>query len=226
MIQRGAVHQISGSATPFVILTRDDWNDRMSSVGGVPILASGSAPEHLRVTLAGLEGAADITRLQAIPIERIDSPIHVLSDDELLAVERALADIIDAPRFAAEPLRSRRPLPGAINYPRAGEVYYLTGAKIGNETKRYLVASRDDWNRVRDTVLIVRTTTQPKFPVADFPIIQSGAAQAACGELTAVPADALDLSSRPATNKTIGMSDLREVIRGICATYVLRDYPI
>ncbi|MGI9188224.1 MAG: hypothetical protein ACR2J9_12040 [Gaiellales bacterium] len=188
-------------------------------------LASAAANHGLLTPLGEGSGLAfDITRLVSVPHGRIGEALAVIDDDVLRGIERAASALLDAERMLAEPPRATRPPPGPIDYPRCGEIYYIAGERIGDEAKRYLVVSNDRWNQRRETVLVVRTTTQTKRPFVEFPVIHDGAAQVACGELTAIPAAAVELRERPPGRHRVGLSDLAGVLRGCSHTHVLRDY--
>jgi len=229
VLQRGVAYEIeiAGRAgTPLaVVLTKNSWNGRMLSAGAVPIgpRTEATSPFALPLDVDPAE-VLDPSRLLAIPQEQIGRPVKELDDGSLHRLERALTELIDASRLLAEPPRGTRPIPGVIDYPRLGEIYYRKGHRIEGEAKRYVVVSHDLWNQKNITVLVARTTTQPKRPTDEFPIVQDGSAQVVCGELTALPASALDLDNRPQGQKRLGLQDMAAVARGFTQTHLLRDY--
>lgn len=148
----------------------------------------------------------------------------VLDDQSLYRLERALAELIDAPRLTRERLRATRPPAGRIDYPQWGEIHYPKADRIAGEAKRYLVVSNDLWNQQKKTVLICRTIAQAKHPVDEFPMIQNGAAQAVCGDLAAVSPNRLDLDRRPRGQTRLGLQEMAAVVRGVTHTHLLREY--
>jgi mRNA-degrading endonuclease toxin of MazEF toxin-antitoxin module len=229
MLQRGVAYEIeiAGRTQPplAVVLTKNSWNSRMLSVGAVPITPRSETTSHLALPLDDEpDQVLDPTGLLVVPREKCGRPVKELDDPSLHRLERGLSDLIDAGRLLADPPRGTRPLPGAIDYPRFGEIYYRKGDRIGGEAKRYVVVSNDLWNQRKITVLVARTTTQPKHPTDEFPIVQDGTAQVVCGELGAVPASALDLERRPQGQKRLGLLEMAAVAKGVTHTHLLRDH--
>jgi mRNA-degrading endonuclease toxin of MazEF toxin-antitoxin module len=225
MIHRGVAYSINDSDAVAVVLTKDSWNSRMIGVGAVPIRPrdGGTSPVALPLD-DDPEQCLDPARLLVIPRERFGKAVRVLDDESLHRLERALGELIDAPRLMAEPLRGTRPPAGQIDYPQWGEIYYRNTERIQGEAKRYLVVSNDLWNRQKATVLVARTTTQPKHPTDEFPLVQNGEAQVVCGELAAVRAYALDLERRPQGQPRVGRKEMAAVVRGITRTHLLQNY--
>lgn len=222
---RGVAYRISGTQTTAVVLTKDSWNTRMIGVGVVPIREPDAETSPVAVPLGDeTDRVLEPARLIVVPKEQLDRAELVLEDEKLHELERALADLIDAPRLTTEPLRATRPPAGRIDYPKWGEIYYRNAERIQGEAKRYLVVSHDLWNQQKKTILVCRTTTQPTHPTDEFPIVQDGDAQVVAGELGAVPAAALDLDRRPHGQARLGLQEMAEVARGITRTHLLRDY--
>jgi mRNA-degrading endonuclease toxin of MazEF toxin-antitoxin module len=225
MIQRSVAYSINGTGTDGVVLTKDSWNSRMLAVGVVPIkpydeLTSPAAlPLDDEPTLN-----LDPARLVIAPQEKLGRPVRVLDDDSMHRLEQGLAELIDAQRLTTEPLRAVRPPAGQLDYPQWGEIYYPKADRIGGEAKRYVVVSNDLWNSQKKSVLVARTTTQPKHPTDEFPLVAGGVAQVVCGELGAIRPSALDLDRRPRGQTRLGLKEMSSVVHGITRTHVLRDY--
>lgn len=225
MFERGVAYAINGLDTVAVVLTKNSWNNRMLSVGAVPISPRQETSSPLALRIEQLhESVADVTRLVVVGRENLGRAEFVLDDEQMHAVERALGDLIDSRRLLADSPRGNRPPPGAIDYPRWGEIYYRRGEQFGGETKRYLVVSNDLWNQRKTTVLVARTTTQTKHPTEEFPLVQQGEAQVVCGELAAVAPHNLDLDQRPQGQIRLGLGDMAQVARGVTHTHLLRDH--
>ena len=226
MLQRGAVYSIVGLDASVVVLTKNSWNQRMLSVGAVPIGPRGDTTWALARPLEDdPDQILDPTRLIAVPRARFGRATAVLADESVHGLEQSLSELVDAARLLDEPPRATRPPAGPIDYPRWGEIYHRKGERIAGEAKRYAVVSNDLWNQRNVTVLVARTTTQPKHPTDEFLVVSGGAAQVVCGELTAVPANALDLDRRPPQGQVrLGISDMAAVVRGTTYTHLLRDY--
>jgi len=223
LIQRGVAYEIAGGKPDAraVVLTKDGWNERMSSVGAVPMIEPVAARSpYLVYEEPGF--VYDATTLLSVPREVVGEARFTQSDSTLAQIERMLADLLELDRLLVDPPKAIRPPAGPIDYPRWGEVYYIVGQRFDSENKRYVVVSDDRWNQEKQTVLVVRLTSQPKFPSDEFPEIGSG--QACCGELTAVPASAVNLARRPSTGARVGLGDMAAIARGIASTHVLRDY--
>jgi mRNA-degrading endonuclease toxin of MazEF toxin-antitoxin module len=224
MLQRGTLHAIDGTDARAVVITRDAWNARMSSVGMVPLASTAATHGFLAPLGEGSGLAFDVTGLVTVPRGRIGEALAVIDDGVLHGIERAASALLDAERILADPPRASRLPAGPIDYPRCGEIRYLVGERIDGEAKRYLVVSNDRWNQRRRTVLVVRTTAQTKRPFEEFPLIHDGAAQVVCGELTAIPAAAVELRRRPPGMNRVGLLEFAAVLRGCSFTHMLRDH--
>jgi hypothetical protein len=226
MVDRGIAYSINGTDKQGLVLTKDSWNSRGFGVGLVPI--SPTDDERTSPLALPLDDdptlCLDPARLVLVPREALGKAQRALSDPSLQRLERKLGELIDAARLTTRPLRGIKPPAGRIDYPRWGEVYYRKSERIQGEAKRYLVVSIDDWNRQGNTILICRTTTQPKQPTDEFPIVQDGKSQVVCGELAALAPHGLDLDQRPQGQVRLGLQEMAAVVGGIAHTHLLRDY--
>ena len=157
MLQRGTLHAIDGTDARAVVITRDAWNARMSSVGMVPLASTAATHGFLAPLGEGSGLAFDVTGLVTVPRGRIGEALAVIDDGVLHGIERAASALLDAERILADPPRASRPPAGPIDYPRCGEIHYLVGERIDGEAKRYLVVSNDRWNQ-RRRFLVGRST--------------------------------------------------------------------
>lgn len=224
MIQRGVGYEIAGSRSDAraVVLTKTAWNERMSAVGLVPMLEPAEVDSPFRV-YENPGFVYDVTKILSVPRERVGEARFAPADSILERIEQKLGELLELPRLMSEPPRAVRTPAGVIDYPRWGEVYYIAGQRFDGENKRYVVVSDDRWNQQKRTVLVIRLTSQPKFPSDEFPEVAGY--QACCGELSAVPAAAVNMTGRPATGATrLRLTDMAAVAHGIVNTHVIREY--
>jgi hypothetical protein len=183
--------------------------------------SEGISPYQVYETSSGY--VYDAAMFLSVPKERIGEARFTPEDSVLERAEEALRDILELERLMADPPRAVRSPPGPIDYPRWGEVYYIAGQRFDAENKRYVVVSDDRWNQKKLTTLVVRLTSRPKVPSDEFPKI--GDSQACCGELTAIPANAVELRRRPPTGaKRLGLADMSAIARGVVSTHVIRSF--
>jgi mRNA-degrading endonuclease toxin of MazEF toxin-antitoxin module len=208
-----------------LVLTNDVWNRRMGAVGVVPV--------RLPVTLDSLwEPAfshepglqARVGFLTSQPKTRLLDARFVLAPDQLARVGDALADVLALADLSAMPPSPPGSVPGVADYPRWGEIYYA-GPPIGGQVKRYVVASRDQWNATNASAVVVRTTSQPKTWGTAFPRIEDGAARACCGDATALPRNRFDLIGRPSPS-WLDLDDMVRVARGLLDVFDLDAPPL
>jgi mRNA-degrading endonuclease toxin of MazEF toxin-antitoxin module len=223
MIERGAVYRVADATRELnvVPITKNSWNQRMIGVGCVPLLEGQdwASPHAVHVEAF----VADPARFLVVPKEKFGEALAGLPDEVLASLERAVADLLEVDRLWESPPRATRSPAGAFDYPRWGEIYYRAGERFDGEAKRYVVVSGDLWNRQRRTVLVVRLTSQPKYPSDEFPEVDGS--HACCGELAAVSASGLDLKRRPPTGpKRLGLGEMSSIARGVCATHLLRQF--
>lgn len=209
-----------------LILTSPEWNATMSQVGGVVVRQHVAALEEPHcVGLAGGDIAVccAVVSLLAPSLEEspIGEAIRDLGPEELEQVEDRVAMFLRLPQLAAgRPLRPE--LPGdPARYPLWGDVYYAEPL-IDDERKRYVIMSPNAWNAVAPYVSLVRTTSRDKANVAAFPLIEGGAARAACGDLSVRRHGEIiiDPRSRP-TPRTVSFGDMSVIARGIARTHLL-----
>ena len=223
MIERGLLHRIGGAGGLGLVLTNTPWNDRMSSVGIVPVVPAAAA-DHPYAAALGPGLALDASRLVSLPRAAVGDAVAMADDDAIHTLERHLAALLDLDRLLDDPPRSARPPAGPIDYPRAGDVHYLAGRLGGAEAKRYAVLSRDAWNRASGRVLAARTTSRIKRAHGDIVPVAGGASRVICAELAAVPAAMVELRRRPADQRRLGLGDRVAVARGLVDAFVLRDH--
>jgi hypothetical protein len=223
LIQRGVAYEITGGKADArgIVVTKTSWNDRMLDIGMFPMMT----PREVRSPYLAYERgfAYDAATIVAVPREFVGEARFTPDDATLAALERQLGDLLELHRLTSDPPRGMRPPAGPIDYPQWGEIYYIAGQRFDGETKRYVVVSGDRWNQQKQTVLVVRLTSQPKFPSDEFPELSGY--QACCGELTAVSAHRVELRQRPAEGaRRVGLTDMAAIGRGIINTHVLRTY--
>ncbi|MHB1162566.1 MAG: hypothetical protein ACYC66_08785 [Chloroflexota bacterium] len=147
-------------------------------------------------------------------------PLVVLDDVRLALVEDVLCHILALEELCrAEPGRPRLPA-GAIDYPLWGEIYWA-GEPIDGEYKRWVVVSRDDWNRATGTSILVRTTSQKKRSGPEFPSIQKGQARACCGDATTILARRIRHQGKRPDPERLNTQDMAAIARGIVETHGL-----
>lgn len=221
MIERGLVHRIGDATGLALVLTNTPWNARMSSIGVVPVVPARTA-DHPHAVPLGPDLAFDPTRIASLPRDLVGEAVAVAGDEAVHALERQLADLLDLGRLLDDPPRLSRPPAGRIDYPRAGDVHYLAGGDA--EGKRYVVLSRDAFNRASGRVLVARLTSRVKRAYGDIVPVADGASRVICAELAAAGASAVELRRRPADQRRLGLADRVAVARGIVDAFVLRDH--
>ncbi len=142
-----------------------------------------------------------------------------LSEEELARVEDGLAEIFGLSHICqAQPALPPSPA-GQADYPRWGEIYYA-GPAVDNETKRYVVVSNDFWNVAAGSAVVVRTTSNVIRAGRAFPLVESGAAVACCGNATSFIHADFDLGGRP-TPARLDLGDMAKVAWGLVETHQL-----
>lgn len=213
MIARGGVYELNRPGSdPLVgvVLSNDSWTSRMRMCVFVPLVAKHDAVDQ--DTSLSLGRSARHWIPLNVPVSRLGVPSEPLARADLQAVEDALCQMLDVTGLLGSTPRLRRPVGGS--FPHRGEVFYV-GERVEDEHKRYVVVSPDEWNALGTSVLMVRTTTSPKRPFSEFPVIQGGVAQACCGDLVAVAANQVAGADRPADNRLLTRDDLIAIVRGV-----------
>lgn len=187
----------------------------MPDVGAVPVRAPSAVPTH-GVRVAQL-GWADAHWLSAIPRSSLGAPLQVVDEAELAHVEDRLVELMAlADLCASTPMAPHSP-DGPITYPRWGDIYWVPAlANVTHQTKRYVVVSHDHHNAAGLRPLIVRTTSQTKRNLTDFPEIQGGGVHACCGEVRSQRAVGIELGRRPAPD-ALSIDDMSAVAYGIAS---------
>jgi len=185
---------------------------------GVIALKEPFAEESLLTPAVG-DLQADAGRLVVLPQGELSDALYVPEPEEVIGVERGLADVLDLRRLVRPSPLAPQPVPGVIDYPRWGHIYWASGLGTG-ENKRYVVVSNDRWNKQTKAPIIVRMTTQPKRRAEDFPEVQDGDAQACCGEATSVAHAVLNQRQRPSP-PSLPLRDMSAVAGGLMSVLEL-----
>jgi len=221
-MQRGVAYTLgrpsSGGTVSALVLTNDRWNEVMRGVGVVPLKEPFAPDSPLTPMVGRLQ--ADVGRLVNVSQEYLAEAACVPDPAELRAVEEGLVDVLDLRRLTGPNPRAPTPVPGKLDYPRWAEIYWVQGQSTGDENKRYVVVSNDVLNQRTRVPIVVRTTTRPKKPFEEFPEVLDGAAQAFCGEATAVASSAVDQRNRPAPSR-LPLGDMGAVAHGLAHTFEL-----
>lgn len=224
-VRRGTVYEYSGAVgkVGVLVLTNDDWNDKVEEVGVVPIRQpmSETFPElHPNVSEAPLLQAIP-GRLLSIDKNELGRPLVVLDDERLAMAEDVLCDILALDDICRpEPKRPPQPR-GVVDYPAWGEIYYA-GEPIDGQYKRWVVVSTDDWNKRTGTSILVRTTSQQRRGGPEFPPIQNGDARACCGDATTMLAKRVRLRGKRPDPRWLNTRDMAAIAEGITETHGLR----
>jgi hypothetical protein len=193
----------------------------MSSVGVIPLKPL-LDPNHLRPRVCDWPALMALSgHLTALEAASLGAEVRQLSDEEMVRVEDGLSELL-ALQFICQPIPVLPAAPpGAVTYPRWGEIYYA-GPPIAGERKRYVVVSNDYWNATGLSVVAVRTTSQPKRAGRSFPEIEGGAARACCGDATSFPCGDFDLDDRPIPPR-LDLDDMARVGWGMAETHALYE---
>jgi mRNA-degrading endonuclease toxin of MazEF toxin-antitoxin module len=226
-IRRGVVYEllIEGSDTVgLLVLTNDRWNDsRMKGVGVVPVRRSepGTSAHLHPVSLDSGRLQVLSTRLLHLEKEALGQALTVLDGTQMAEVEDALCDVLALGRLCGEFPEPPPTVPGRVDYPQWGEIYYA-GDLIDGEYKRHVVVSGDAWNRESRTPILVRTTTQTRWSGDVFPPIENGLALACCAEARVVPATRVRTgpNARPSP-RSLNRWDMAAVAGGLVLAYEL-----
>jgi hypothetical protein len=194
----------------------------MPDVAAVPVRAGvASVPTHgIRI---GNLGWADSHWLAQIPRSRLARALHVVDDGPLRAIEDSLTEIMAlADLCATTPMAPHSP-GGPITYPRWGDIYWVPAlAAQTGQIKRFVVVSHDHHNATGHAPFIVRTTSQPKRNLEDFPEIQGGGVHACCGEVRNHKVRGFNMASRPQPD-SLTIDDMSGVAYGIASALELED---
>lgn len=215
-VRRGSVCELTG--TPFesgVVLTADDWNDRMGSVGVAPLV--GEPPDTKPPWAIPLPFGlwAVIGRVLDVPLEYIGREQRQLNASELRTIEDAWLDVLALRPLLDSPPQAPAPGPGGA-YPRWSRTYYVRKT-IKGEQKFYAVFSPDGWNHVAPAVTVVRATSRPRG--REFPEIVRGT-HACAGNVTTFPVTMLDVA-RPTPVRHVPLDAMRRIAAAIATTHAL-----
>jgi len=204
-----------------MVLTNDRWNATMHAVGVVPLRTpdgDGSSLAPIVSETPVLQAVAG--RLVAVEKSSLGAARLVVEAEQIARVEDAVCEVLALRQLCgATPTRPPSP-PGPVTYPRWGEVYYVAGQRVGADHKRYVVVSKDQWNRADGTAVAVRTTTQARRWGTAFPAIQDRAARACCGDATTFAATRFVMRGRPQP-QWLPLADLATIARGVIDTHQL-----
>ena len=219
MIRRGTVYQLAGGSENLfgvLVLTNDTWNRRMKTVGVVPVRAPREADSVWTPRFREYPLQAFIGFLASFPASRLLESRHVLDDMELSRATQGLADLFHLDSLLDNPPVAPPAVAGTGHFPRWSEIYYA-GPPVGpnRQTKRYVVVSDERWNALGRGAIAVRTTSQQKTWGDAFPIIESGAARACCGDATVFPPTMFNLRDRPRPS-SLSLDDMVVIARGLC----------
>ena len=227
---RGTIHELVGTSgrIGLAILTNDRWNSTMSQLGGAivrPDILPVEAAYSVQVADGRFATAARVVSLRTVSDTDSTSPIGaaqtLLSADELLHLEDALARFLQLPLLLGAISRHRRPVGNISSYPNWGESYYAN-TPIAQQRKRFVVVSPNEWNAATPFASGIRTTSQFKRDALQFPLIQGGLIRACCGDLATFGKNELSLGprSRP-TPATATLADMVAIARGLVITHAL-----
>jgi mRNA-degrading endonuclease toxin of MazEF toxin-antitoxin module len=199
-VARGVVYsRLEPDADPtsgLLVLTNDTWNSHMSDFTVVPI-----APPHLvapphspTVSVLGAARAV-VGQVTSVTEDDLGRPIARLSAADLHAVEDALVELLGIRQLCGSPPRSLPAVAGA-GYPVWSHIYY--GPRRARQTKRWVVVSNNEWNKLTRGAVVLRTTSNVRRYGPGFPSIQGGRAVACAGDIVSVRTTSLDLRQRPA----------------------------
>lgn len=231
-LQRGYLHQNVGptklGTVAWLVITNDRWNATMSQVGVLSVRHTVLPFETPYLT--GLPDGTSVVSCALLAPElappdgalnAIGPAIGVIGQTALDSVEDHLRDFLQLPRLLgmASP-QATRPPAGVINYPLWGEIYKEVQLTQG-EHKRYIIVSPNPFNAAAQRVVAIRTT-RFKSDEESFPKIQSGKAQACCGDASSSASSELMLAPRDRPDpRTTTMSDMVKVARGLAFTHEL-----
>lgn len=232
-LQRGYLHQNLGptklGTVAWLVITNDRWNAAMSQIGVLPVRRVVLPFETPYVT-ALPDGTSVVSCALIAPeiappagvANAIGPAIGVIEQAALDSVEDQLRDFLQLPQLLGTPSpRATRPPAGVINYPLWAEIYKEVELTEG-EHKRFIIVSPNHFNAVAQRVVAVRTTTKFKADEESFPKIQSGKAQACCGDASTSANSELMLvlRDRPVPHTT-STTDMVKVARGLAFTHEL-----
>lgn len=226
-IQRGLVYTTPSSSVgtiASVVLTNDVWN-RTMGVYGLVRLIEPALTQTVITPVLDVAGHA----FQGLPAQVIlgnssdlGEAIAALDQAALNRIEDGLAEALGLPFLLSTPGALPPTPPGAFNYPEWAGIYYATSLPVDQETKRYVVVSTNRLNAHSRSAMVVRTTSQTKYPTEGiaFPAIEAGSKHACCGDLTSVLASSLPLH-RSFQPQRLSFSDMQSVAQGLVQTHLL-----
>lgn len=223
-VRRGVVYEYlgSGGIVGVLVLTNDDWNDKMDEVGIVPVRQpmSETLPALHPIVSEAPPLQAIAGRLLSLDKNGLGHPLVVLDEERLAMVEDVLCDILALDDICRpEPKRPPQPR-GAVDYPLWGEIYYA-GEPIDGQYKRWVVVSTDDWNKRTGTSILVRTTSQRRRGGPEFPSIQRGDARACCGDATTMLVKRVRLQGKRPDPRWLNTQDMAAIAEGIVEAHDL-----
>jgi len=210
--------------TAAVILTNDRWNAAMARVAVLPV-RSEILPGEERYAIAYGKGFVTAARVLSVfappdPLSPLGPVVDGLEEDALAAIEDRLCEFLELPNLLGDPPSVQRPAGETSAYPLWGEIY--RGPVLGNERKRFVVVSPNEWNRISGMASGVRTTTQLKIDDIWFPRIVDGSTRAACGDGTTFTTGEWRLARRDRpTPFTTTIRDMVAIARGLADVYDL-----
>lgn len=187
----------------------------MRAVTIVPLVPAAGQPEpHAPIVIPDPQPlAAAVGRIRPVEKQLLGDTCWTLGRQQTSLVEDALRELLAFPSLRVlHPHQPPSP-PGPVDYPRWGQVYYRN-ERIAGERKRFVVVSRDDWNRAARGAVFVRTTSQIKRHESAFPHIQRGRAQADCGNPIAMLSGEVSLRDRPDPAR-LSLQDMVAIASGL-----------
>ncbi len=186
-IRRGTIYGFVSPAAPgavgYLLLTNDQWNDADTQDVSGALIYDEAGTGRIAIPATG----AFAGPLFATPKATLLNAIGNLTAVQLRPVEDFVRDVLAIPGLTGTPPRAPSAVPGPINYPHWSQIYYAgPPAGIPPQTKRRVVVSRDDYNRVVGGAICVRTTTSPNRGGQGFPVLSDGS-KAVCVLSTFLP---------------------------------------
>lgn len=186
-IRRGTIYRFISPAAPgavgYLVLTNDQWNDADTQDLNGALVYEQAGAGRIAIPATG----AFAGPLFATPKDTLRNAIGNLSALQLRPVEDFVRDVLAIPGLTGTPPRAPAAVPGPVNYPNWSQIYYAgPPAGVPPQTKRRVVVSRDDYNRVVGGAICVRTTTSSNRGGQGFPVL-SDRSKAVCVLATFLP---------------------------------------
>jgi mRNA-degrading endonuclease toxin of MazEF toxin-antitoxin module len=218
---RGYIFDVEGKSANTVgalVLTNNVWNRIMSGVAAVPVRGPAVRPPQGALRIRGM-GWIDLPAMAHLPQAKLTNALYKLTPEAMDRVEDKVVEVLALVDLCCgDPLPPHSP-PGAVTYPRWGDIYWTQGFDTGGQDKRYVVVSHDHHNAATQRPFLVRTTA-PKCNAQDFPLVQGGAAHTCPGELRTAPSAAVEMRKRPKPD-SLNVHDMAATAYGLVSTFEL-----